>query len=239
MIGPQIAFVDDIQGDIALLENAAQTLHAGTIYFNAAPESSEFPDKPLETVEVLFLDLYYSSSFDAEVSAQWVESIIAPNSNYTLIVWSKDTHEVNQLLRVLDGLDLTPAHFEAWQKTDFDLKKTDFTEKISHLFSSISNKAPYTVDRIWGQVIEVHPNEVYINCLLNEQQPTFQQRRFDTKLLGNLENLEPGMFVKIIIYSKPGARRIDILEEKKDLTQLFEQPDFFKGLEGNSFFIAG
>jgi len=206
-------------------------------FFDASPVSSKFPEKPLETVKILFLDLYYKAQFDAELSAQWVQSIISPFSDYTLVIWSKDTHQKDELLTILDYIDLTPAHVETWQKTEFDLDNHNFSNNVEQLITSISGESYYEEDVLFGEVINVNVDGVFINCRLNDEKPTFQVRKFDPKLLGNVEKIEPGVFVRIHIYSKPGARRIDVFEEKKDRSELFEQPDFFKDIDGNAFFI--
>ena len=67
-VGPRVAFVDDIESQITSLDEAVRDMKAGSIYFNANPEYAVYPDAPLDTVKLLFLDLYYSKDFDAEVS---------------------------------------------------------------------------------------------------------------------------------------------------------------------------
>ncbi|HEY4288003.1 MAG TPA: hypothetical protein VGN00_12950 [Puia sp.] len=237
--GPQVAFVDDIKSEIIPLERVLQQQHTGTIFFDAAPERSKFPEKTYDSIKVLFLDLYYSAQFEAYISAQWVKSIIPPNSNYALIVWSKDTHKTNELLEILNTLERKPAYVETWQKTEFDLNSHNFTDNINYLLSQLSNKVYEEEDIFLGQILEVAEDGVYINCRLNSEKPTFQVRRFDYKLLEGIRNCAPGTFVRINISSTPGARKIVISEEKEDRSKYFEQPDFFNGLEGNSFFIQG
>ncbi|MEO7214552.1 MAG: hypothetical protein ABIX36_17230 [Mucilaginibacter sp.] len=237
LLGPQVAFVDDIKREITPLENVLKDRHTGTVFFDASTDKNRFPEKPLETVKLLFLDLYYKPTFDAELSAQWVQSIIPPHSDYTLVIWSKDTHQQEELLTILDYIELTPTRVEAWQKTDFDLENHNFSKNIDDLITTISGEPYYVEDILFGEIINVTDEGVFINCRLNDEKPTFQLRKFDKKLLGNIEKVEAGIFVRIHINSKPGARRMDVFEEKKDRSDLFEQPDFFKGLDGNAFFI--
>lgn len=239
LIGPQVAFVDDIKREIAPLETALQERNTGTVFFDASPERNRFPEKPIETIKILFLDLYYTANFDATVSAQWVKSIIAPHADYALVIWSKDTHRMDELLSILKEIDLFPTYVQTWQKTDFDLDNHNFRENVEKLIATISEEPYYEEDILFGEIINVTDDGAMINCRLNDQQPTFQVRKFDRKLLGKVDKIEPGVFVRIHIYSKPGARQIDIFQESKDRSELFEQPDFFKGLEGNSFFIEG
>ena len=239
LIGPQVAFVDDIESEIKPLDKVLKELNTGTVFFDATPARNKFPAKPLETVKLLFLDLYYAPKFDATLSAQWVQSIIAPNTKYTLVIWSKDTHQKDELLEILDEIELTPAQTVAWQKTDFDLAKHSFTTMVNDLIGNIADEKLIEEDILYGEILEINDDGVIINCRLNDAKPTFQVRRFDKGLLANVQNLNVGTIVRIHIYTKPGARLIDIFEEKKDKSELFEQPDFFKGLEGNSFFTEG
>ncbi|PYF74349.1 hypothetical protein [Pedobacter nutrimenti] len=238
-IGPQVAFVDDVEQQIAPLNKVLKHLHTGTIYFNAKPDQNSFPPEPIESVNILFLDLYYKATFDAELSAQWVESIIPPNKKYVLVVWSKDTHHQEELIRLLNEIDLMPEYIEAWQKTDYDLSSHDFTNKIKDLIRKVSNKNKITEEIIFGEIVELEDDGVLINCRLNDERPTFQVRKFDLELLANIEDMNIGTHVRIRIYTKPGARLIDIFEEHKDRRNLFPAQDFFGGLEGGSFFTGG
>jgi hypothetical protein len=236
IIGPQVAFVDDKEEQIRPLEDAIQDLNAGTIYFDATPEAADYPSKPIETIELIFLDLYYKKDFDAYASAQWVEKIIPENAQYSLIIWSKDVDVTEELLDILATINRTPVYIEKWQKTDFDIQKFDFTKKIGDLISNISKDEHATQDVILGEIIEVEEFDVLIYCRIHNENPVYQMRQFDRELLGNVQNLVPGTYVRIIIYTRLMGRFIHIFEEKRDLTDLFSVPDYFKGLEGSAFF---
>lgn len=236
-IGPQVAFVDDIQLQIEPLENVINDLHAGSIFFNATPEASNFPPKPIESIQLLFLDLHYGTiKFDPYRCAQWVTSIVPPNTKYTLIVWSKDTHEKDSLLAVLAELDFYPTYFDAWQKTDYDLKKFNFESKIKELIASISGTKKST-DILFGQIMDIEEDGYLINCLLNLKNPTFQVRKFDNELFENLHDLQAGNFVKISISTEPGIRKIEVFKEVNDLSEKFLTIDYFEELKDTAFFI--
>jgi hypothetical protein len=238
-IGPQVAFVDDMKDQIQPLENAFQELHTGSIYFDATPANTKFPAVPLETVEILFLDLFYQNNFDPEISALWVKKIIPERSKYTLVVWSKDTHEVQSLLEILDEINLTPALYFVWQKTDHDLQNEDFKVKMENLINEASYSNQITHEYFIGEVIEVEEESVLVNCRISPEPVVFQIRRFDKDLLTNVKELQTGKYLMINTYTKPGARLIDIFELNKDLQKEFETQDLFKGLEGGAFFIEG
>lgn len=90
------------------------------------------------------------------------------------------------------------------------------------------------IDELYGQIVEVDLDVVYINCRLDIGHPTdvtYQLRKFNRILVENLERIEVGMFVKITIMSQPGSMQINITEEPNDISELFNQPEFFKSLE--------
>lgn len=239
LIGPQVAFVDDIKGHIQPLENAVNELHTGSIYFDASPDKSDYPAAPLETVEILFLDLLYQKDFDAEVSAQWVQRIIPERSKYTLVIWSRDTDDVDELLAVLDDINLTPAVHHTWQKTDYNLDTHNFKVKMEELIKEVSYRDQIAQETFLGEVVEIEDEAVLVNCRISTDPVIFQVRRFDRDFLANVENIKIGTYLLINTYTKPGARLIDIFSLKKDMAKEFEVQDFFKGLEGGAFFIEG
>lgn len=239
LIGPQVAFVDDIKAQIQPLEDAVNELHTGSIYFDASPEKSNFPTSPLESVEILFLDLLYYNHFDVELSAQWVTKIIPEKSKYTLVIWSKDTDDVGQLLSLLDEINMTPTAHYTWQKTDFNLMEDNFKSKMEGLIRDVSYRDHIAQESFIGEVVDIEDEAVLVNCRISSDPVVFQVRRFDKDVLGNISNVKIGTYLMINVYTKPGARMIDVFELKRDMTKEFEVQDFFKGLEGGAFFIEG
>jgi len=237
IIGPQVAFVDDIPAQIKPLESSIENIHAGSIFFNASPDIDNYPKEPIEGIQLLFLDLHYGTiGFDPYRSAEWVNRIIPKNTKYTLIIWSKDTHEKDSLLAVLAELDIYPTHFDAWQKTDYNLERDNFDSKIKELIKSISGKKKNT-DILFGQIIDIEEDGYLINCLLDLQEPTFQIRKFDIELFENLNDLQVENFVKISISTEPGIRKIEVFKEINDLSEKFLTIDYFEGLKDTAFFI--
>ncbi|GEN69211.1 hypothetical protein [Chryseobacterium rhizosphaerae] len=236
-IGPQIAFVDDIQSQIEPLQNSIDKINAGSIFFDARPEANNFPPEPIESVKLVFLDLYYGAlNFDPELSAQWISRIIAPNSKYILVIWSRDTDKQGELLAVLAQAHLYPTYFEAWQKTDFDFNTYDFNSKIDELINSASDNKKLT-DIISGQILEIEEDGLLVNCLLNLEKPTFQVRKFDNELFKGIEDLEVGSFIRISMSTELGSRKIEIFKEASDLSQKFQIIDYFEELKDTAFFI--
>ncbi|QQT32871.1 hypothetical protein I6I99_10025 [Sphingobacterium multivorum] len=237
-LGPQVAIIDDVHEEVALMEKALADLNVGFEFFSAKIEENNYPEKPIDSIQLIMLDLYYKNDFDPEICGQWINSIIGDNQKYNLLVWSKDTHEVDYLISTLEAIGRKPEDYRKWQKTDFDLKGGDFLELVRGLVSEI-NYQNITEEVIKGEIIEVGDDFVLINCLIDEKYPTFQVRRFDKELLANIRDITNGRFVRIQIFSKPGARLFNFFEEIDDHREIFEQKDVFKGLEGSSFFKIG
>ncbi|HYG40491.1 MAG TPA: hypothetical protein VD908_17805 [Cytophagales bacterium] len=237
-VGPRVAFVDDIEAQITQLDMVVRDLKAGSIFFNANPEFAVFPESPIETVKLLFLDLYYKKDFDPEMPAQWVESIIPKDTQYDLVIWSRDTDQVDSLLDILDKLKLKPNHIELWQKNHFTGQEELLRKKVSEITRRIPSYEQITQDDFFGEIVSVEDDGVLINCKISSSDPVFQTRKFDRELVSNLSELKTGVFVKISIYSKPGARLIDVVEEKQDRSDLFQVQDYFEGLENTAFFTG-
>ena len=237
-IGPQVAFVDDVRSQIEPLAKVlTNELHTGTIFFDATPYRTTYPEKPLETIKLIFLDLYYKDDFDPYLPAQWIQRIIPPNTKYSLIIWSKDVHQKEELFLILKEIDLLPEHTEAWAKADYNLEVDSFSKKIKDLIEDIPYEEVIDVEIVFGEIIDIEDDGLLVNCLLNEERPTFQVRKFDIELFGNIK-IKKGVFVKICINTQPGTRKIEVFNETNDLSERFKVPDYFKGLEGTAFFTG-
>ncbi|MCL1666622.1 hypothetical protein M2T82_00960 [Elizabethkingia ursingii] len=237
MFGPQIAFIDDEKSQIIPLERAISNFHTGSIYINASPESDDYPSEPIESVKLLFLDLHYGGiKFDPYLCVEWVSRIIPSHSKYILVIWSKDIDKKEELLSVLAEGQLSPTYFEAWQKTDFDINTFDFKAKIDDLINSASDNKKIG-EVIYGQVLEIEEDGFLVNCLLNMKKPTFQVRKFDNELFKGIKGVEIGNFIRILVSTELGARKIEIFSEPNDLSQKFKVVDYFEGLKDTAFFI--
>jgi len=237
ILGPQVAFIDDEENQIIPLEKAINNFNTGSIFVNASPESKNYPPKPIESIKLLFLDLHYGAiKFDPYISAEWVSRIIAPNTKYILIIWSKDTDKKEKLLAVLAETQLYPTYIEAWQKTEFNFETFDFNSKIDQLIRSTSDNKKIA-NIIYGQILEIEEDGILINCLLDLKKSTFQVRKFDHELFNGIKDLEIGSFIRISISTELGTRQIEVFKEVKDLSQKFLAIDYFEGLKDTAFFI--
>lgn len=92
--------------------------------------------------------------------------------------------------------------------------------------------------QIIGQILEIRPEKVVMNCLIDEDKQSFQVRRFDRELLEDAVLLRVGGFVEINIYSKPGERKFTFQAlRQKTKSQLFAQEhNIFSELLNSSIF---
>jgi hypothetical protein len=238
-IGPQVALVDDKPSEVTQIKEILDDLNIGSLYFDANIETEKEKFDPIESIELVFLDLFYKVDFDPYLSAQWIDDIVPKNKKYNLILWTKDSDKEQDLIKVLGEIDRIPEYIESWQKTDFDPQSDGLKERIRDLIFGIQNQRVIKEETLFGEVVSIEDDGVIINCCLSKEKPVFQVRRFDLDLLSNVKDLKEGTFLKIHIYTKPGSRLIDVFSETNDHTDLFNVVDLFKGLEGSSFFKEG
>ena len=232
-LGPQVAIVDNVKAEVAVVETSLNELHVGYQFFNADPVDGEFPDKPLETVDLLFLDLYYSSGMellDPYKPAQWVNSIIPDGKPYYLIIFSKDIHDTAKVISVLHEINKVPIFHLIQQKNALNLNIKTLLKIVENKDHQISD-----VEEFYGEIIEVRDMEVVINCLVDPKNLVYQIRRFDKGPLGNI-NLTTGSYLSIKIITKPGERIFEFRNETENLKHLFEQKDIFEKYKNSPIF---
>lgn len=240
-LGPQVAIIDDNRDEVASIENSLVERNVGYRFFNADPVEASYPDQPIETINLLFLDLYYTSiynaPFDAERCAQWIDSIVPAGKKYYLVVWSKDGEKTEELLGVLEAIDKAPYWITTKLKSDYQTneKEYDITKLLEELNIDVQ-KEPQKIDEFYGEVISIEDDHVLINCLLDKEKPVFQIRRFDLPLFENYIKLQKGLFILIRITTEKGLRTFEFIRQVADLSDLFEKEDYFKGVEDTPFF---
>lgn len=232
-LGPQVAIVDNDKAEVAVVESSLQELHIGYQFFNADPAEADYPATPIESVELLFLDLYYTSGIsdlDPYQPAQWVDRIIPDGKSYYLVIFSTDIHDAAKVIDVLHKMQKEPTYHVIQSKRAADLNIKTLLDKVEKKDHQITD-----VEEFHGEIIEVREHEVIINCLLNEKNQVYQIRRFDMAPLKNIR-LATGVYLNIKITTKPGERIFEFSPEEKDLKHLFEQKDVFDKYKGSPLF---
>jgi len=137
---PNIVIVDDKKDEvIGLLENYRDE-GIGTKFYNASIfDGDDKPQEPFSGVNLIFLDLYYSSDFDVELCTSWIEKLIPENSFYVLVIWSKDTDHAGEVLDELKDINRVPYLPLVIQKGE-KFKNLDNTWNFEKLSDFIQNE---------------------------------------------------------------------------------------------------
>src|SRR5688572_7261772 len=105
LLGPQVALIDDREEEVASIEALLNELNIGNKFFKVDYTAPDYPAEPINTIELVFLDLYYNPNFGAEFDpyacVQWLNHIVPRDKKYILIIWSKDPQVKDELLEVM------------------------------------------------------------------------------------------------------------------------------------------
>jgi hypothetical protein len=94
------------------------------------------------------------------------------------------------------------------------------------------------MDIIYAKILEITERNVLLKCLINEQDKTFQIRKFDIEPLIGAVTLQINNFVEITVQTSVGERKINYKNAtRNDLPAIFERKNYLEGLENTAFFI--
>lgn len=244
-LGPTVAIVDDIEREIISLRQELDKRNVGNHFFKVDLVEPVFPDHPLNTVQLVFMDLNYSTSFgaqfDAYVCTEWIKRIIPEGHHYALVIWSKDEEKTQELLDVMhDNAVTMPFFVDTKQKDKYRNgdESYDIERLLSELNITVQRELDIDTQEYYGQIIEIEDNYILINCLLVQNPPTFEVRRFDKAPFSGYLQPEVGKFIQIRVTSKPGVKTFEFSEELQDRSDLFLKNDDFEGL-GDTSFLKG
>lgn len=233
VFGPKVAIVDDVLADVEGIINYMENKNIGYKYFNADITQKNYPEAPIDTIDLVFLDLYYSAQFNPYHCAQWINSIIPSKKLYELIVWSKDSHKTDELLGALTEIEKAPRNILTKQKTDF-MEAGGIEKLITEIKDFQETSA--IIEEFIAEIIEVEEDYVVLNCLVDKDTQFYQIRRFDKTPLRNFKNLSTGSFLIVRITTEPGERRFEFIEEFTNHRELFEQKNIFLKFKDGPFF---
>ena len=234
LFGPKVAIVDDRPEEVAGIIDFMEENKVGYQYFNADIIENNYPLTTIESVELVFLDLYYSSKFDPYQCAQWIDHIIPSKQLYELIVWSKDSNKTDEVISVLNHIEKTPRIVLTKQKNNFQ-----DAEGISRLIAEIKEDFQENrkeTEEFIAEIIEISENFVVLNCLLDSETEFYQIRRFEKSPLSHFTNLKTGGFMIVRITTEPGERKFEFIEDFSDHSKLFEQKNIFLKFKDSPLF---
>lgn len=237
ILGPQVAIIDNNENEIKSIEVELNELKIGNKFFEVDYVEPIFPEQPLSTVELVFLDLYLQTSirkFDPYMCINWLNAVVPVGKKYILIIWSNDTHETEHLMEVMkqEGAPI-PFLLETRVKGEYQTSDNEYDIRrlLAELNIELSEKITLTSEEYSGQIILVEPKSILINCKIFDEPPTFEVRRFDIKPFQGYINPEKGMFLKITVVNKPGSKTFEFALDPSDLSEFFKKPDDFEGID--------
>jgi hypothetical protein len=239
--GAQVAIVDDKPEEVYKIQENLTRRNVGFNFYDASPEKKVYPEKPMESIETVFLDLHYGErglkNFDPFSPAQWISKLIPKNHKYFLVAWTLDTDDFISVLSLLSELNIAPYAFFSAQKNDYQIEGNDYdVEKLLNDIEKTQENIK-NVEEIPGQIIALEEDKVLIKCRVSKDKPIFQVRRFDLELF-NDSSLKPELngFINIQITTEPGIRTIEIFSENNSkMKELFEIEDYFKDFTNSKF----
>ena len=241
-LGPQVAIIDDIPAEVASIEKVLQKLNIGNKYFKVDAVEPNYPAEPIQTIEIVFLDLFYNTQIAAEFNpyacVDWLQHIIPHGKKYILIIWSKDIQHKDELLQIIKELDAPfPFHVENKLKEEYRTANNEYNiEKLlNELDIVLEKEIQISYEIYFGQIVLIEEDSVLINCLIDQESKTFEIRRFDIEIFKNCIPLEIGKFIEIKITTTPGNREFEFTEIYQNLSDLFIKSDDFEDLGDVSF----
>lgn len=237
---PKVLLIDDVEAEISDIRDALNQRNIITEFVNASPEKLTEREHQLESVELIFLDLYFNTGFNAQIApdicVQIVKQAIKEGKEYYLVIWSKDADEAQEVLNLLEHYGVSPVKTLIRKKGDYQVGKHKYD--IDRLFEELNSEfsdITATVEEIDGQILDLQDDCVIIDCLLDHDSKTFQKRRFEILPFKNIKNLNTGNFITIRIITKPGSKLYEFYNNSKNLKNLFSKEDLFDGIDENSF----
>jgi hypothetical protein len=165
---PQIAIIDDKINDVIGIINELNNRGVGCKFYNAdLTNGDSFPQIPIDNIKLVFLDLYFEESkmgedkFDAELVAPWIKAIIPDNTFYVLIIWSKDTHQVEATLEELKSINRSPLYYLSKSKVEYKTEDSyDFLQLLIDIDEELKNKPELMELILWRDGILRASNNV-------------------------------------------------------------------------------
>jgi hypothetical protein len=236
---PRVLLIDDVQEEIEDIRLALNERSIPNEFVNVDIENIYHREFPLESVELIFLDLNFNKGFNAqiipELCVQIIKDAVKEGKEYYLVIWSKDADESKEVLDLLSLYGISPVK-SILRKKGMYLTKDGYD--IDRLFHEINDEFSNVmqIEEIEGQILDIEEDCVIIDCLLDNESRTFQKRRFEILPFKNIKNLSPGSFITIRIITKPGSKLYEFYNNNsKELENIFSKDHFFDGIDENSF----
>lgn len=176
---PNIIVVDDKKEEVEGIIQHYNELGLGCKFFNSNLfEGDTYPDKNYSDVNLLFLDLFYSEQpFDAELCANWVQSIVPEKSYYILILWTKDIGKATEVLEQLKKVYRFPFAFLVKSKSQYTSQTgLNFSGLFKDIDEELEKISGLSEVLIWKKGIKASANEVLGNLAKNIYPNSFNNK---------------------------------------------------------------
>lgn len=240
LLGPQAILLDDQPSEIEPIEKLLEDFGIGKKFYKIDEAELTLPEEPVKTIDLLILDLFFNSNtlaqFDAEFCVELVKRIVPEGQRYLLIVLSKDSDYVTELLEALK-LNKAPyptAHHKV-QKKLAENNRADIKSFLEQFNITLQNRT--TVEEIYGEILKIENDEIaLVNCKLADG--NYQVRRFQKNIF-DLDITSQTKYIKIKITTSPGCRVYEYSPVYADLREQFPKKDYFKDLGDTPFTNSG
>lgn len=233
--GPAVVMLDDIEKEILSIQAVLKIkeIDCEFIKLDITGDSSGLREIP--NVRLIFLDLHYDNRFDSELCVEYISRILPEEKQYYLVIWTKDPDRGSEVIEKLKQYNLMPVdhvikHKHKYWEKDSEFNANKLLDEIERDFQQATD-----IQRFYGQVINIEEDHVLINCLVEEEPPVFQVRRFDRELFRDYIEIAKQIYLSIVITTKPGSRVFEFYNEPTSLAEKFTRPDYFQDLGDISF----
>lgn len=224
--GPQIAIVDDRPDEIKGIEEFLSSQGIGFKFYDADVTQNNKPEKPIDSIKLIFLDLYYLSEFDPYLCAAWIDSLIPDRNQYELVVWSKDSHKTDALMEVLLEINKLPRFCITKQKNDYKTA-AGIEQLIKEIEIDLITTSDFPVLEYLSEIIDIAEDYVVLNCLVDSETRFFQIRKFEKTPLIHFKTFDVGCYLTVRITTNAGQRLFEFIEDFENHAEKFEQKDLF------------
>lgn len=166
---PNVIIIDDVRDEIRGIYEYYSEKGIGCKIFN--PDIVDGDDYPItfySDVNIIFLDLHYSQTFDAELCSTWIRHIVKPKSFYILIMWTKDISKGEQVSELLKTHNVLPFLTITKSKIDYQVENGyNFSDLFIQINEDLNSTPSLEEILLWKKAVKYSTNEIIGNLTKN------------------------------------------------------------------------
>ena len=166
---PNVVIVDDVRQEIEGIYDHYSSKGIGCKIFNPdLYEGDDYPTIPFSDVNIIYLDLHYSNTFDPERCVSWIRHIVKPKSFYILIMWTKDGSKGSEVSTLLQTHSVLPFLTIIKNKAEYQNDNSfDFTQLFEQINNELNSAPALEEILIWKKTVKYSSNEIIGNLTKN------------------------------------------------------------------------